>query len=604
MTQGAKRIGRMLLWGLLPGYAFLGLFSMASDLLPRLTVLGLGTFTLALALPMMLTLWHQATVRRLLSLHQFQPGRGLHRWGSRRALSTLWRAALAIVLSAAVLLQSVFFGPLEWLLLGLAPLLYLLVRQVFDAVPATQFTQAIYAQRWSLWATQWTVTLLLALAWIAARKVLAEVPVVSYAERIYELQSAWASTPSGTVKWALDAGAWGQATVEALDQLAGETWWRLLLVLVIAPVSVFGHLSLSLSGLSLPVAEVRRTLGELTADRSPPPVGPARAAQWAAVASIVVLMLFQLLGELDHHLRTADSPLAIKPLPECERIDGKVYALNTAGALEALFGEARAKVEGHKATACAKLGEIEALAAKGVDDYLNWYFSLGAEWSRFAVLLTGDLDLLLQAKFSEMVMSSPEIVQRLPVVQATYEGQWAQVVGARSGAVDLLYQNRLVLDERDCEVIKETSLGPFTAQWEDSKARLVSGSGAGLIAGSLAAKATTKAMTKTTMKSASAVLAKAAVKKGIGKAGAVAIGATVGTMLAPGVGTAVGALIGAGVGLVMGVGIDMVALAAEEKLTREDMRRDLLSAVRESLQSHRDTFDCKSVGRVAGPGTK
>jgi hypothetical protein len=368
---------------------------------------------------------------------------------------------------------------------------------------------------------------------------------------------------------------------------------------------VFSYVALSLSGLALPVTETRRILGKrLTADHSPPPVGAARAALWAAVASIVVLILFQALGVLDQHLRTADSPLAIRHLPECERIDGKVYALNTANALKAVIDQAQDQLAGHQAAACTKLVEIESLAARGVEQYLDWYFSLGAEWTRFATLLTGDIDLLLQAKFSEKVMSSPEIVQRLPAVQAAYEAQWALLVGARSSALDLLDRNRLVLDERGCKVIKESSVTPWTAQWESSKARLVSGSGAGLIAGALAAKATAKAMGKTTMKSAGTVLTKAMAKKGIGKAGAAAVGATVGTVVAPGLGTVVGAVIGAGVGLAVGVGIDMVALAAEEKLTREDMRKDLLSAVSESLQSYRETFECKAVGKVATPGPK
>ena len=595
----------MFLRGLLPGYAFLALLWAASLQVPRLNALWLGVFTLALSLPMMLALWHQVTVRRLMALHQFQPGRGLHRWGSRRALSILWRSALSILLSAAVLLQSVFFDRLEWLLLGLAPPLYLLARWLFDSVTAAQFTQPIYAHHWTSRATQWLVTLLLAAAWVVASSLLAEAQALPYAERIHQLQSAWAQAPSGTVKWALDAGAWGQASIESLGQEAGETGWRVLLALIIAPISVFSYVALSLSGLALPVSEIRRTLGEhLTADHSPPSVGAARSALWAAVASIVVLMLFQSLGALDHHLRTADSPLAIRPLPECERISGKVYALNTANALKALIDQAQGQLAGHQAAACTKLDEIEAVAAKGVDQYLDWYFSLGAEWSRFATLLTGDIDLLLQAKFSEKVMSSPEIVQRLPAVQAAYEAQWALLVGARSSALDLLDRNRLVLDERDCKVIKESSVTPWTAQWESSKARLVSGSGAGLIAGALAAKATAKAMGKTTMKSAGTVLTKAMTKKGIGKAGAAAVGATVGTVVAPGLGTVVGAVIGAGVGLAVGVGIDMVALAAEEKLTREDMRKDLLSAVSESLQSYRETFDCKAVGKVAAPGPK
>jgi hypothetical protein len=595
----------MLLRGLLPGYAFLALLWVASAQVPRLNALWLGACTLVLALPMMLALWHQGTVRRLVALHQFQSGRGLHRWGSRRALGILWRAALAILLSAIVLLQSVFFGRLEWLLLGLAPPFYLAARRAIDAVTAAQFTHPIYGTYWSSRTAQWLVAFVLAFAWVAASILLAEAPALPYAERIHQLQSGWAQAPSGTVKWVLDAGAWGQASFEALGQQAGPTSWRMLLALVIAPVSVFSYLALSLSGLALPVTEIRRTLGErLTADPSPPPVGAARAALLAAVACIVGLVLFQSLGVLDHHLRTADSPLAIRLLPECERIDGKVYALNTANALKALIGQAQDQLAGHQATACAKLGEIEALAARGVEQYLDWYFSLGAEWTRFATLLTGDIDLLLQAKFSEKVMSSPEIVQRLPAVQAAYEAQWALLVGMRSGALDLLDRNRLVLDARGCKVIKESSATPWTAQWEGSKARLVSGAGTGLIAGALAAKATAKAMGRTTMKSAGTVLTKATARKGIGKAGAAAVGATVGTVVAPGLGTVVGAAIGAGVGLAVGVSIDMVALAAEEKLTREDMRKDLLSAVSESLQPYRETFDCNALGKGAGPGPR
>jgi len=146
MPHDLRRIARMLVRGLLPGYVFLALLWAASAQVPRLNALWLGACTLVLALPMMLALWHQGTVRRLLALHQFQPGRGLHRWGSRRALSILWRSALSILLSATVLLQSVFFDRLEWLLLGLAPPLYLLARWVFDSVTAAQFTQPIFAQ--------------------------------------------------------------------------------------------------------------------------------------------------------------------------------------------------------------------------------------------------------------------------------------------------------------------------------------------------------------------------------------------------------------------------------------------------------------------------
>ena len=291
----------MFLRGLLPGYAFLALLWAASLQVPRLNALWLGVFTLALSLPMMLALWHQVTVRRLMALHQFQPGRGLHRWGSRRALSILWRSALSILLSAAVLLQSVFFDRLEWLLLGLAPLLYLLARWFFDSVTAAQFTQPIYAQHWTSRATQWLVTLLLAAAWVVASSLLAEAPALPYAERIHQLQSAWAQAPSGTVKWALDAGAWGQASIESLGQEAGETGWRVLLALIIAPISVFSYVALSLSGLALPVTRDPPHVGR-TSDRRPLAAAGGRSALGAV-------------GGRGQHRRADVVPVARRPGP-------------------------------------------------------------------------------------------------------------------------------------------------------------------------------------------------------------------------------------------------------------------------------------------------
>jgi uncharacterized protein YcfJ len=58
-------------------------------------------------------------------------------------------------------------------------------------------------------------------------------------------------------------------------------------------------------------------------------------------------------------------------------------------------------------------------------------------------------------------------------------------------------------------------------------------------------------------------------------------------------GTAVGAVVGAVVGVAVGVGIDIAALALEEGLTRDSMRKDLIESVTETLQPMRDMFACK-----------
>ncbi|MCC7326375.1 MAG: hypothetical protein IT521_06180 [Burkholderiales bacterium] len=577
-------------------YAFLALFAFASVRVPQMNALWLGIATLALSLPAMLALWHHVTVRRLAALHQFRLGRGLYRWGSRRALAILLRAALAIVVSGVVLLQSAFFGPVEWVLLALSPAIYLVAQAVIETGSAPQFSQRAYSRRWVFWMAQVTVVTVLTVSWLVARYLLSDAPSLPLVERVHELQSGWAQAPSGIVVWALDAGAWGAASIEALGRWPDDRLWRSLLPLVFAPVSVFGFAALSWTGLSLPLSELRRVFGErLDAGDDPPPVGALRAAVWGAVAAVCAMAIFQMLGAVETRLAPRDSPLAVARIPECERIGVAVYKLNTLAALTSHSEGLKERMGGIQRAACEQLAGVETLAEKGVDGYLDWYFSLGAEWFRLATMLTGDIDFLLQYRFSQMVFANPELERRLAGAQADYERLWGQVIAGQEAARELLERNRLVLDESQCRVVNEFAVNPLPQQTDAFRTRLLAGSGAGLVAGAFAAKATAKAMGKASMKSASKVLSKVAAKKVLGKAGAAAAGSAAGAAagsVVPGPGTATGAAIGALLGLAIGTGVDIAMLAAEEKLTRGDMKKDLLAAVSESLQPYREMFEC------------
>jgi hypothetical protein len=302
--------------------------------------------------------------------------------------------------------------------------------------------------------------------------------------------------------------------------------------------------------------------------------------------------VLRLFGTVDGHLQARDSPFAIEPLPECELIDGKVYKVNTSRLLDALMGEVKRNIGVNQIAACQKISGVAGFAEKGVDAYLDWYFSLGAEWERMVTMLAGDVKLLLETKFSQLVLSSPEVGPLLLGVQTDYEQQWRQIVAGSSAAQQLLEQNHLVLSEAQCRPVAHQGVNPWQPQIEDFKTRLLTGSGAGIAAGALAAKVSAKAMTKFSMKVAAKVLAKVAAKKGLGMAGGAAAGAVLGSAV-PGLGTAVGAVVGSVVGFAVGTGVDMAALALEEKLTRPDMKKELLSAVSESLRPYRVTFECK-----------
>jgi len=589
----ARAPGRLVVAGLLAGYAFLAVWGGLSAFLPRMNALWLGLGVIVLAVPAMLWLWHRYTVRRLAALHQFHPAGWLHRFGSRTGLGIILRALVALALSAAALLQSLLFTAVEWSVLGLAPALFLGVRAWLARVARPQFSAEVYAGRWVSTLAGILVTAALLLLWLLVRYGIGEAPVKPVGELVYQSQQAWKDTPSGLLRWAADALAWGNASLEGLGHYPDDPFWRKLLVALVAPVSVFGFAVLSLAGLALGRQDVRRIFGGRLAAESVAPVGVGRVFLWSAVATVGAMILFSLLAEAEGLVAARPSPFVVKRLPECERIGGVAYQVGTIEALRSNLAGITSGLSAAQAATCRKLDEIEAQAAKGVDAYLDWYFSLGAEWARLGTLLTGDIDRFLEAKFKEMVIVGTGVEPLLAQLQSEHERQLDAVFQEHRQLRELMEKNRLVIAEGQCKVVAETRINPALAALEKHQGRFAGSAAAGLAGGALAAKVATKAMGKTSMKAAGKVFGKVAAKKAASVAGSAAVGAAIGSVV-PGLGTAVGGAVGGVVGgLAIGAAVDIAVLAMEEKLTRADMKRDLMSAVKESLQGARELFECK-----------
>jgi hypothetical protein len=208
--------------------------------------------------------------------------------------------------------------------------------------------------------------------WAVASYATAEAPTAPLAARVSDLQSSWPKASSGIVKWGLDGGAWGQAALDSMRQWPADASVRLLAALVIAPVSFFGLLAFAMSGLSLPSAEIRRVLGQgLTDVDTPSPVGPTGAAIVAAVSTVGIMLLLFVLASTDSHLKTQASPFEVKPIPECERIGGRVYQLNTIQSIEALLAKFQTQTDQRQGLACRNMVDIEAQVAQRIDAYLD-----------------------------------------------------------------------------------------------------------------------------------------------------------------------------------------------------------------------------------------
>lgn len=559
---------------------------------PALNAFWLAAAIVALSLPMMLALWHARAVARLRALHELRPERWPYRWASLRMLGNLVATAVALLVTASVVLASPLFGAPEWVLICVAPLLLPAVRIAAERRLAPFFTLRLYsASRASAIARRVTVAAL-ALVWVAWRSMSAVPPEAPIADVVHGLQSAWPDVPSAIVRTALDAGAWGQAVMAMMQHWSDAPLWKLLLAVVVFPGTLFGYAVFSLSGLALGVAEIRRTFAaRLTAEDAPAPIGPAQVAVLAAIAAVGLMIVFSIVAHVESALHGEGRLLAVVPLPKCERIGGSVYRLETVATLQRYLAHFERQVAAQTQVACARLVDVDKAAAAGVEAYLDWYFSLGAEWTRLAAMLTGDVDALLAEKFSRMVIAGPAVAPLLAAAQDDQERIAAQIAVSRSQISDLLERNRLVLDESQCRPVTVVAANEWTPRLDNYRMRLAAGSGAALTVGAITAKITAKVMTKTTMKSAGKVLTKVAAKKALSQGTTMAAGAAIGSAV-PGAGTLAGAAVGAAVGLAIGSAIDIGMLAAEEHFTRDDMRADLLAAVSETLRPYREALGC------------
>jgi len=323
-------------------------------------------------------------------------------------------------------------------------------------------------------------------------------------------------------------------------------------------------------------------------------------AVWASVIVVGMLVLAQTVASIEQWARSTSNLLAIERLHDCEAIDGKVYKLGTLALLKEALGAGTASRAWQLvaralslATSCQALDAARAAAEKGFNAYLDWYYSLPAEWRRIAAMLTGDLEKMLENELKARLAAAPGWSEALAAAQAGGAAQVLALDSLGEKAKGILRDNVLVFDEGACHVVRRASIEGALRLHEAGAVRLraAGGAAAGLAAGAVAGKVAAKAMTKASMKTALKLLAKFAAKRAAAVGTAMATGAAVGTVV-PGLGTAVGAGIGAVVGLGVSAAVDFGALALEEHFERRTARAELMESVTEILAPMRESFGC------------
>ncbi|WP_043004444.1 hypothetical protein [Comamonas testosteroni] len=580
-----------LLRAVLLGWLWLAALAGFSHLLTRLPPWG---WLLAVLLLVLLPAWGHwllLMMRKKLLRLQFAPQGHIGRWLGGGWWPACKALALALLLCTSSLWQAWFLAPWEWALLALAPLLHVLLACGMQLGLKREFSSTAFAWAFTQRAASWLLLVLLGGGWLygmAIQQDMGRALATGMEPDALNLALAQIhAAPSGLVRWGLDALLAVQLASGAMADLPQLPLLRLLLLALFGPVGVLLCLGRAMQGASVSSALLLQAR-PLAAVRN---AAPSPAAPLLALVAVLVLgILVQSTAALDGLARAQESPLALKRLPECERIGQQLYSLGTLDATRQQVLQLLGRAQAGQAL-CQSIPEMGRQLDAAVERYLDWYFSLGAEWRRILSLLTGDVSQFLQNKLSETLGATPGLEGWVQTLQKQALASGAALAEGQQRIEETLARHHLALSPEQCLVRAEVASLPALELLGDARQRLTASALVGTGGGAFAAAVAGKAMAKASMKAAGKVLAKAAAKQGLGKAGAAVAGAAVGSVV-PGVGTAVGAVAGAVAGVVLGVGIDWAALYAEELLTRDAMRADLHAALGEQLQGLSRAMGC------------
>ena len=544
-----------------------------------------------LAYPMWLGLRESFLFKRRLMLRGATPEDSTARrffWQGHLGASLL--VIPALILSALLLALSVRLTAAHWAILVADAVLVALLYGVFQRSVASQVHAellGVVVRGWPLWLSN---LLLLSSAFVVL-SVFQGVPDVRHEswhavaeQAFYDQQAALRCPLAGSLTGllaALDQGSWALAQ-QYIPRLPGLEWrlgaWLLFLGQLGALAFFFSRLLLGV----LALVEQRALSAEAITGRS--------LTAKTFVFTILLLALPVLYASLKW--RDIDPNQFATPVPAqtllaqidpCRAQPTQTAAVQAdlAQHITAEQAQAQRRIERRIAR---ELDLLFAPVEAGVEDYLDWYFTVVGEYQRIGALIAGDIVAQMHEQLADHLYAGTNLDAQLLELD-------------RLLLDDTLEHSAHLTQEVKARLVSETEANPCSLQGIDSTAvmnldRDLLRAGGSITSGAVAG-ATTLKVSKTLAATLSAKLAAkksmqvAAVTAGktVTKKGASTLAAAAGGTLLCAPSGAFAVLCGVGSATVAWFTVDKVAIEIEEAVSRDNMRADILAALDEEKQA-------------------
>lgn len=206
------------------------------------------------------------------------------------------------------------------------------------------------------------------------------------------------------------------------------------------------------------------------------------------------------------------------------------------------------------------------------DKYLDWYYSLSAEYSRLFKLITGSIEEYMADKLKENLMDNVTTVVDFNTAEAN-------ITKLQNDIDKILDENKIIEKNALYSVTTDIKVENIYSLAEiepliNLKKRVIASTGGGLAAGAIAGTIAGKVAAKTGFKAA----AKAAAKAAGGKAASAAVGVAAGIVSS----VFTSPIGGAAIGTTAGIAIDKGLLKLEETVNREEYKKEIVSCIEEN----------------------
>ena len=215
------------------------------------------------------------------------------------------------------------------------------------------------------------------------------------------------------------------------------------------------------------------------------------------------------------------------------------------------------------------------------DKYLDWYYSLSAEYGRLLKLITGSIEEYMADKLKENLMDNISSNIDFGSAEKNIDNLQKNIDKILSEnkitEKDALYSINININVDD--IYSLADIKPLL----DFKERMIASTGGGLAAGAIVGTIAGKVAAKTGFKTAAKAAAKAAAGKAASAAAGVAAGVVSSIFTSP--------IGGAAIGTATGVAIDKGLLKLEEAVNRDEYKNEITQSIEENRKQMIDMIN-------------